>query len=157
MFSQTISSINPPMQWSQYAFALLWWHNERDGISNHQPHHCLLNLLFRCRSIKTSKLCATGLCEGNSPVTSEFPARRASNAENISSPFDDVIMGVIKDRYSESHIDQTPHRSNTLFPRECVQMYSPVQRKMDYSSILIQTMAVDSYRFVRYLPLTAVR
>ena len=26
----------------------------------------------------------TGLCEGNSPVTGEFPAQRASNAENIS-------------------------------------------------------------------------
>ena len=25
-----------------------------------------------------------GLCEGNSPVTSEFPAQRASNAENVS-------------------------------------------------------------------------
>ena len=31
-----------------------------------------------------SKLCATGLCEGNSPVTGEFPAQRASNAENVS-------------------------------------------------------------------------
>ena len=26
----------------------------------------------------------TGLCEGNSPVTGEFPAQRASNAENVS-------------------------------------------------------------------------
>ena len=30
------------------------------------------------------KLRATGLCEGNSPVTSEFPAQRASIAGNIS-------------------------------------------------------------------------
>ena len=30
---------------------------------------------------KTSKLRATGLFEGNSAVTSEFPAQRASNAE----------------------------------------------------------------------------
>ena len=35
-------------------------------------------------SKKTSKLRVTGLCEGNSPVTTEFPAQRASNAENIS-------------------------------------------------------------------------
>ena len=34
------------------------------------------------RSKKTSKLRVTGLCEGNSPVTGEFPAQRASNAEN---------------------------------------------------------------------------
>ena len=33
---------------------------------------------------KTLKLCVTGLCEGNSPVTGEFPAQRASNAENVS-------------------------------------------------------------------------
>ena len=33
---------------------------------------------------KTSKLCGTGLFEGNSPVTGEFPAQRASDAENVS-------------------------------------------------------------------------
>ena len=31
-----------------------------------------------------SKLRVTGLCAGNSPVTGEFPAQMASNAENIS-------------------------------------------------------------------------
>ena len=34
---------------------------------------------------KTAKLRVTGLCVGNSPVTGEFPAQRASNAENASS------------------------------------------------------------------------
>ena len=38
----------------------------------------------RSRSKKTSKLRVTGLCEGNSPMTSEFPAQRASDAENVS-------------------------------------------------------------------------
>ena len=33
---------------------------------------------------KTPKLRVTGLCEGNSPVTGEFPAQMASNAENVS-------------------------------------------------------------------------
>ena len=33
---------------------------------------------------KTSKLRVTGLCEGDSPGTGEFPAERASNAENDS-------------------------------------------------------------------------
>ena len=56
----------------------------RDGVSNHQPHNCLLNRLFRRISKKTSKLRVTGLCAGNSPVTGEFPAQRASNAENVS-------------------------------------------------------------------------
>ena len=36
------------------------------------------------RSKKTSKLRVTGLCAGNSPVNGEFPAQRASNAENVS-------------------------------------------------------------------------
>ena len=38
----------------------------------------------RRRSQKTSKLRVTGLCAGNSPVTGEFPAQRASNVENVS-------------------------------------------------------------------------
>ena len=33
---------------------------------------------------KSSKLRVTRLCEGNSPVTGEFLAQRASNAENVS-------------------------------------------------------------------------
>ena len=45
---------------------------------------CLLNRLFRRRSKKTSKLRVTGLCEGNSPVTGEFPVQRTSNVENVS-------------------------------------------------------------------------
>ena len=64
--------------------ALQWRHNDRDGVSNHQPRDCLLNSLFRRRSQKTSKLRVTGLCEGNSPVTGEFPEQRASNSENVS-------------------------------------------------------------------------
>ena len=63
---------------------LQWRHNERDGVWDHQPHGCLLNGLFSRKSKKTSKLCVTGLCAGNSPVTGEFPAQRASIAENVS-------------------------------------------------------------------------
>ena len=70
-------------EWTQRV-ALQWCHNERDGVPNHQPHDWLLKRLFTRRSKKTSKLRVTGLCEGNSPVTCEFPAQRASNAENVS-------------------------------------------------------------------------
>ena len=63
---------------------LRWRHNGRDSVSNHQPHGCLLNRLFRRRSKKTSKLRVTGLCAGNSPGTGEFPAQMASYAENVS-------------------------------------------------------------------------
>ena len=64
--------------------ALRWRHNELDSFSNHQPHDCLLNHLFRRWSKKTSKLRVTGLCAGNSPGTGDFPAQMACGAENVS-------------------------------------------------------------------------
>ena len=67
---------------------LQWCHNERDGVSNHQPHHCLLNRLFGLRSKKTSKLRDTGLCAANSPVSS--PHKGPETRKMF--PFDDVIM-----------------------------------------------------------------
>ena len=51
-------------------------HNERHGASNHQPHDCLFNRLFKAQIKETSKIRVT---EGNSPVT-----QSASNAENVS-------------------------------------------------------------------------
>ena len=61
--------------------SLQWCHNKGHGISNHQPHDYLLNHLFRRRSKNISKLRITGLCEGNSLVTSEFPAQRAGSGK----------------------------------------------------------------------------
>ena len=57
----------------------IWWHHHALNLSG-----CLLKRLFRRRSKKTSKLRVTGLFEGNSPVTGEFPAQRVNNAENVS-------------------------------------------------------------------------
>ena len=61
---------------------LQWRHYGHDCVSNLQPLDCLLSSLYRRRSKKTSKLRVTGLFAGNSPVTGEFPAQMASNAEN---------------------------------------------------------------------------
>ena len=71
---------------------LRWRHNGCDSVSNHQPHHCLLNRLCRRKSKKTSKLRGTGLCVGNSPVNSphKWPVTRKMF------PFDDVIMNCIE-------------------------------------------------------------
>ena len=69
---------------SQLRIILRWRHNGRDSVSNHQPHDCLLNRLFRRRSKKASKRRVTGLCAGNSPGTGGFPSQMASNAENVS-------------------------------------------------------------------------
>ena len=73
----------PTVSVSAHSVSLRWRHNEHDGVSHLQPYDCLLNRLFRRRSKKIPKLRVTGLCAGNSPVTGEFPAQKASNAENV--------------------------------------------------------------------------
>ena len=80
-FNQMLNCQSSKMQISNIEITLQWRHNERDSVLNHQSHDCLLNRLFRRRSKKTPKLRITGLCEGNSPVTGEFPTQRSSNAE----------------------------------------------------------------------------
>ena len=71
--------------------ALRWRHNGRDSVSNHQPHHCLLNRLFRRRSKHQSSASLAfvwGIHWG--PVNSphNWPVTRKMF------PFDDVIMEV---------------------------------------------------------------
>ena len=75
------------------------------------------------RSKKTSKFRVTGLCEGNSPVTDEFPAQRASYAENI--PFDDVIM-----ECSQALAAMTLIRSNydIVANHCCAEIYKNIER-----------------------------
>ena len=96
--------------------SLQWRHNGRDGVSTHRRLSCLLNLLFRRRSKKTSKLRVTGLGEGNSPVTGEFPTQRATWKMF---PFDDVIMSklqtdkVLKESTFFNQITSSMVRQNT--------------------------------------------
>ena len=67
-----------------------WRHNGHDSVSNHQPHECLLNRLFRRRSKKTSNSASLVFVRGihrglvNSPH--KWPVTRKMF------PFDDVIM-----------------------------------------------------------------
>ena len=82
-------SFNRPANGGWHTFlkwfrTLQWRYYEHNGVPNHRRHGCLLNSLFRCRSKKTSKLRVTGLCAGNSPVTGEFPTKRANNVEDVS-------------------------------------------------------------------------
>ena len=70
--------------------SLHWRHNDQDGVSNQQPHGCLLNRLFRCKSKKTSNLRVTGLCAGNSPGPVNSPHKGPVTRKM--NPFDDVIM-----------------------------------------------------------------
>ena len=78
---------------SRTSGSLQWCHNELGDVSNHRCIGCLLDPLCRRRSKKTSKLRVTGLCEGNSPVTGEFPIKGPVTRKMF--PFDDVIMFTI--------------------------------------------------------------
>ena len=73
-----------------FGFTLRWRYNGHDGVSNHQPHGCLLNRLFKRKSKKTSKLRVTGLCVGNSPRSVNSPHKGPVTRKIF--PFDDVIM-----------------------------------------------------------------
>ena len=66
LFTQPSSRLRDLMirRLMQYWNTLQWRHDGRDSVSNHQLRHCLLNRL-------------------SSPVTGEFPAQMASNAENV--------------------------------------------------------------------------
>ena len=84
--------LNNKHQMKGYKYLIiLWRHNGREGVSNHQPHECLLNRSFMCRSKKTSKLRVTGLCAGNSPQTSAVN----SPVTRKMVPFDVVIMKIM--------------------------------------------------------------
>ena len=84
-------------------WSLHWRHNDHDGVSNHQPHGCLLNRLFRRRSKKTSKLRVTGLCVGNSPGLVNSPHKGPVTRKMF--PFDDVIMIRCLIRYWNGTLD----------------------------------------------------
>ena len=70
--------------------SLQWRHNLCYGVSNHQPHDCLLNRLFRHRSKQTSKLRVTGLCEGIHRWPVNSPNKGPVTRKTFQ--FDDVIM-----------------------------------------------------------------
>ena len=87
----TVSAITDSFRWQAYTIITLHWrHNDHDGVSNHQPHGCLLNRLFRRTSKKTSKLRVTGLCVGNSPGPVNPPHKGPVTRKMF--PFYDVIM-----------------------------------------------------------------
>ena len=94
---------------------LHWRHNERNGVSNHQPHECLLNRLFLSRSKETSTLRVIGLCW---EITGDrlFLAQVTSNAEMF--PFDDFIMNCDRGWLScfpviDMLIPEMPNQSNS--------------------------------------------
>ena len=98
-------------------YTLHWRHIDHDGVSNHQPHGCLLNRLFRRRSTKTSKLRVTGLCVGKSPGPVNSPHKGPVTRKMF--PFDDIIMNVgeygMHVKLIDVHIKSTHSKPICLF------------------------------------------
>ena len=69
--------------------SLQWRHNERDGVSNHQPHDCLLNRLFRRRSKKTSNSASLAYVRGIHRWPVNSPPKGPVTRKMFS--YDDVI------------------------------------------------------------------
>ena len=75
----------------------------------------IISLTIACstwQTKKTSKLRVPGLFAGNSPVTGEFPAQRASNAENVSIWWrlhDQVSLGVNRSSGRNDSLMQIPN------------------------------------------------
>ena len=109
------------MVWSTRE-SLQWRHNGRDGVSNHQPHDCLLNRLFRRKSTKTSKLRVTGLCAENSPWTGEFSAQMASNAENVSISWRHHVIWVKRSLQNHIEIPGAVSIRKTVLPGMAIPM-----------------------------------
>ena len=91
--------------------SLRWRHNDNDGVSNHQPHGCLLNRLFGSRSKKTSKLRVTGLCAGKLPGPVNSPHKGPVTLKMF--PFDDVIM--VKSFSAKSKQPMNKHAPRTYW------------------------------------------
>ena len=70
---------------SLWPYKILQWHhmNIHLVVSNHWSFNCLFNSLWRPTSNKHQSTLLS-FCEGNSPVTGEFPAQRDSSAEKAS-------------------------------------------------------------------------
>ena len=81
--SQSFQDLFPDNHfWHNYTMSLQCRHNERSGDSIPWCLDYLLNLLFRRRLEKTSKLCVTGLVRGIIHRCTVVPLAKASNAEN---------------------------------------------------------------------------
>ena len=72
-----------------FLYSVISWHYNDVIMGEMASQVSSLTIVYstvysRRRTTKTSKPRVTGLCEGNWPVAGEFPAQRASNAENVS-------------------------------------------------------------------------
>ena len=91
--------------------SLRWRHNGRDSVSNHQPHDCSLNRLFRRRSKKTSKLRVLVFVRGIHRGPGNSPHKGPVTRKMF--PFGDVIMRVLNPLWPSDSICW--HNSGSTF------------------------------------------
>ena len=81
--------------WCQFGdsgWTLLWSHNERDGVSNHQPHDCLLNRLFKAQIKEHQSSGSLPFVRGIHRWTVNSPHKGPVTRKML--PLDDVIMNL---------------------------------------------------------------
>ena len=74
----------------KYSITLQWRHNGRDGVSNDQPRHCLLNRIFRCSQRKHQSSASLAFVWGIHQWPVNSPHKWSVTRKMF--PFDDVIM-----------------------------------------------------------------
>ena len=88
----------------RFSKPLCWCHNERDSVSNHQPHDCLLKRLFRRRSKEHQSSASLVFVRGIHRWPVNSPHKGPVTRKML--PFDDVIM------------QRNRFRSGTRFPSD---------------------------------------
>ena len=98
-------------------FVLQWRHNGSNGVSNHQPHDCLLNRLFsnRWKKHRSSSSLASVRGIHRWPVIS--PHKGPVTRKMFQ--FDDIIMinyhGMFRVAVQGTHVEQYPWNSFLLY------------------------------------------
>ena len=111
--AETCTFVTFSLKWSSGKYSTYWWflhwffglslqwrHNECDGVSDQQPHDCLLNRLFTRRWKKTSTSLAFVRGIHRWPLNS--PHKGPVTRKMF--PFDDVIIMHAPTRYHSIHI-----------------------------------------------------
>ena len=75
--------MSPNSQMSCSGISLQWHHNECDGISNHWRLDLFTQPFVQAEIKEDIRAPRHWPLWGNSPVTSEFPSQRVSNAEKV--------------------------------------------------------------------------
>ena len=81
------------LQSAQIFHALQWSHNGRNGVSNHQPHDCLLKRLFRHTWNKYQSSSSLAFVRGIHRWPANSPPKGPVTRKML--PFYDVIMGTM--------------------------------------------------------------